>query len=154
MKNAFFLLTAFVLFSCSKNNIYNEFDRDFKDNRWLKADVRTFEFTIDKGNKNYDLLFDFSHIDGFQFNNIPVKMDITNPDGSLTSENFLIKISDPEGHALGECSGDYCDIQQIVLENTKLAAGTYKVSVSNGFASDYLPNVLGLGLVVNLSKNQ
>lgn len=154
MKKGFFLLAAFVLFACNKNNICKQFDRNFKDNRWFKTDVRTFEFTIENGDKNYDLLFDFSHVDGFQFNNVPVKMDLTNPDGSVTTENFLLKINDPEGHALGDCGGDYCDIQQAVLEHTKLAAGKYKVSVSNGFKGGYLPNVLGLGIVVNLSKNQ
>ncbi|GEP49893.1 hypothetical protein FNO01nite_05650 [Flavobacterium noncentrifugens] len=154
MKKIFFLITFLALCSCNKNRVYNKFDRDFKDNRWLKTDVRTFDFTISDGNQNYDLLFDFSHVDEFVFNNIPIKMEIANPDGSFTTENFLLKITDANGKGLGDCSGDYCDLQQAVLENTKLAAGKYKVSISNGFTNDYLPNVLGIGIVVNRSKDQ
>ena len=35
---------VFVLTSCNKNEVYDEFNRDFTDNRWESKDVKSFEF--------------------------------------------------------------------------------------------------------------
>jgi hypothetical protein len=59
---------------------------------------------------------------------------------------LLIKIKDNEGNDRGDCTGDYCDVEEMVFENISLQKGNYKVRIINEFNSDYLPNVLGLGI--------
>ena len=45
MKAKLFLFAlVFVLTSCNKNEVYDEFNRDFTDNRWEANDVKLFEF--------------------------------------------------------------------------------------------------------------
>lgn len=146
---AFLLLVA-----CDKNNVYSKFDKDFDDNRWLQTDVRTYDFEITAASQSYDLLLDFSHIAGFQFNNIPIEVTLTNPDQTPTTQTVLLQIIDAEGKELGDCDGDYCDILQPVFKNKKLAAGKYHVAIANKFNGPYLPNVLGFGIKVNLSENK
>lgn len=146
---AFLLLT-----SCDKNNVYSKFDKDFEDNRWLQTDVRTYDFKIKDTSKSYDLLLDFSHVAGFQFNNIPLEVTVTNPDQTKIIQNITLQIVDANGTDLGDCDGDYCDVLQPVFENKKLAAGKYHIVITNKFNNAYLPNVLGFGIKLNFSENK
>lgn len=144
------LLVFCVLASCDKNTVYKDFDRGFEDNRWLKADIKTYDFTITDASQSYDLILDFSHIAGYQFATIPVKLNIVNPDKSVTTENVDVVISDGPGNELGDCSGDICDLQQTIFENKKLEVGNYRIVLSNEF-NTYLPNILGIGIRVKFS---
>lgn len=139
--------------SCDKNTVYKNFDRDFEDNRWLKADVKTYDFTITDASKAYDLIFDFSHIAGYQFQSVPVKFNIVYPDKSVTTENVDVVIADGPGNELGDCSGDICDLQQAIFENKKLEPGNYRIVLSNEF-NTYLPNVLGIGIRIRFSGGE
>ncbi|HMI06760.1 MAG TPA: hypothetical protein VK528_04380 [Flavobacterium sp.] len=145
-------MMVFLLFiSCDKNNIYSKFDKGFEENRWSKADVKTYDFTIEDETKSYDLILEFSHIAGFQFDSIPLVIEIKNPDNSKTIRSIALQITDAQGKDLGDCGGDYCDLSEIIFQDKKLAAGSYQVTVANDFNNAYLPNVLGVGIKVNIS---
>ena len=153
MVKLLFLIVFCVLASCNKNTIYKDFDNGFEDNRWLKADVKTYDFTVTDASKSYDLLLDFSHVAGYQFESVPVKLNIIHPDKSITTENVALTITDDQGNDSGDCSGDYCDLQQPVFQNKKLQIGNYRVVLSNEFGT-YLPNVLGIGIRVNFAGEE
>ena len=152
MKNSLFVALALLLFSCQKN-VYKKLDTDFNENRWEKTDVRNFEFSVADNNSNYDLILLFSHGYDFGLSEIPVRIEIRNSDNTVSTEDLIVKISDTSGKRFGDCSGDYCDLKQAVFENRKLAAGNYKVAVINEFDHSFLPNVLGVGIELNLSKS-
>ena len=150
----FLSLSFLLLLSCNKNTIYSSFDRDFKNNQWKSTDVRSYEFEITDPLKSYDLLLDFSHVAGFQFANVPLKVQITTPDQITTTENVILLITDKQGKDLGNCDGDYCNLYQAVFTNKPLSAGKYTVRVNNQFNNTYLPNVLGFGIKVNISEEK
>lgn len=147
------LLAAVLLISCDNNTVYKKLDTDFADNRWQQSDVKTYAFTIPKDG-NYDLVLNFSHVGGFQFDDVPMIVTITNPDQTTTTEKILLDILDTAGSDLGDCSGDYCDLQQDVFTNKALAAGNYKVTLRNEFNNAFLPNVLAVGIHVDAAKPQ
>ncbi len=147
-------LTFLLLLSCKNNTIFRDFDRDFDDNQWKRTDVRTYEFEITDPLKSYDLLLDFSHVAGFQFEKVPLKVTITTPNGMNISENVMLTVLDKQGKDLGDCDGDYCDLYQAVFINKPLSAGKYRVRIKNEFNNDYLPNVLGFGIKVNISEEK
>ena len=64
-----FLLIAFVLvlLSCNQNQLFDEFNRDFTDNRWEANDLKSFEFENVKSEGLCVLQLHFGHIRGFQF---------------------------------------------------------------------------------------
>ena len=151
IRHCFLILATLLMLSCDNKTVYDQFDRDFEDSRWVKTDVRQYNFELSETNRNYDLVVDFSHIAGFQFGLIPITVELTSPDGKKITEHMLLKIKDEEGNDRGDCTGDYCDIDEVAFKNIKLQHGKYKVTIANEFDNDYLPNVLGLGLRVRYS---
>jgi gliding motility-associated lipoprotein GldH len=140
----FFLLIAVA--SCDKSKAYEKFDKDFPENRWAKTDVRSYDFSIDDDSKNYNLVLAFTHIDDYQFAEIPLHIDIEKPDHSIVSKDISVKIKDEAGKQLGQCDGDYCDLYTDILVNEKMVKGMYKVKVTNKFQFEYVPNIIGLGI--------
>ncbi|WP_395044744.1 hypothetical protein [Flavobacterium sp.] len=141
-----------LLVSCNSNTIYSEFKNDFDSNRWLKADAKTFEFTIDEDAQLYDIIFDFSHVYDYQFSSIPINFIIESPNSLQEKFTIDLKIKDNSGKDIGDCSGDICDLKFKIKEKYKLEKGKYKVIISNNFKADYLPNVIGVGLDVEKLK--
>ncbi|MES2746883.1 MAG: hypothetical protein V4648_00800 [Bacteroidota bacterium] len=153
MKNIVLLLGLFFLIvSCNKLEVYNQFDDGFDENRWQQKDAKTYEFSIDDESKLYNITFRFSHVYDYQFNSIPMHFTIINPSGEEVKKEIDLQIKDASGKELAECSGDFCDLNYKVEEKVKLQKGTYKVIVSHSFEGPYLPNVLGVGLKVEEDK--
>ncbi len=152
-KNIFTLFGLFFLIvSCNKSEVYSKFDDGFPENRWQEKDAKTYDFTIDDDSKLYNITFRFSHVYDYQFNSIPVNFTIVNPNGETEKKQIDLKIKDASGKELAECSGDFCDLNYKLEENSKLLKGNYKIIVSHSFEGPYLPNVLGVGLKVETVK--
>lgn len=145
------VLMLVTLSSCEQNQVYRKFEKNFKENRWQKTDVRTYEFEITQGATQYNMDVHFAHIFGYQFPSVPLTVTIENPDKTLTIKKINLEVTDKEGKDKGDCAGDICDLQANVFEDTSLAVGKYKVSVSQDFEGEYLPNILGFGIEVTAS---
>lgn len=149
MKAKLILITlVFALTSCNKNKLYDEFNRDFSDNRWEASDVKSFEFENKQSEGVCKLKLHLGHVRGFQFKEVPLEVEITAPDGKSEVLPFTMKFTDESGKDIGDCTGDICDVFQTIKTFEKLEKGTYKVAVKSKFAGPYLPNVLGVGIVV------
>ena len=147
------LLSLFTIFiSCSDHNNHNQFETFGEENRWQKADAKTFEFDVTDDSQLYKIVFRFSHVYGYQFPSIPLNVLIESPDGKTEELKIDVPIKDDSGKDLGECAGDVCDLNYSIKENTKLQKGKYKVTFSHSFEGPYLPNVLGIGLTVESVK--
>ncbi len=140
-----------LLLSCSDNH-FRQFDTLPEDLRWQGSDKKTFEFDIENETKFYNVVFQFSHVYGYQFASIPLNVLIESPDGKTEQINIDLKIADESGKQLADCSGDVCDLFYKIKERTKLQNGTYKITVSHTFKGPYLPNVIGIGLAVENVK--
>lgn len=146
------LLSLFTVFiSCSNPNNYSQFVEFGEDNRWQKADARTFDFDITDA-QTYNLTFRFSHVYDYQFATVPINFTIENPAGEKENFTFDLAIKDSAGEELAECAGDVCDLNYKIKEKTRLQKGKYKVTISHSFEGPYLPNVLGIGLTVERVK--
>lgn len=141
-----------LLISCSKQNQFSEFDTFGEENRWQKADAKSYDFTIDDDSKLYNIVFRFSHVYGYQFTEIPLNIIIENPEGKSEELKINIPILNDSGKDLGECAGDVCDLKYPIIEKTKLQKGKYKITISHSFEGPYLPNVIGIGLNVENTK--
>lgn len=156
MKKIFLLLLITgLLLSCNSKSVYDELDTNFPENRWLKTDVRTHEFTIPEGEENYNMVLHFSHVYGYQFASVPITIDITNPDQTNVVKTVNLQIKDDAGQELGDCAGDYCDLFHTFMANEALLPGNYQVKISQQFPGDFMPNVLGIGIkVVKVKKKK
>lgn len=153
MKTKFILIAlVLVLISCNNNKVYDDFDSSFDNNRWDASDVRVFEFENTQSEAVCNLKLHFGHISGFQFKEVPLEVEITAPDGKTEMLPVTVKLIDDSGKDLGDCSGDICDVFQTIKTFEKLEKGKYKVAVKSKFAGPYLPNVLGVGIIVEKQK--
>ena len=143
---------VFVLASCNKNKLYDEFNRDFSDNRWEANDVKSFEFENKQSEGVCELKLHFGHISGFQFKDIPLEVTITSPDGKVEKLSVIMKLIDESGKDIGDCSGDICDVFQTIKTFETLEKGKYKVAVKSEFTEPYLPNALGVGILIERKK--
>ncbi len=153
MKARFLILFSIlsVLISCSDNH-FRQFDILPEDQRWQVSDKKVFKFEIQNDAQLYNIIFQFSHIYGYQFASIPVNISIESPDGKTEEISIDLKIADDSGKQLAECSGDVCDLFYKIKEKTKLQKGNYKITIAHSFKGPYLPNVIGLGLAVENVK--
>ncbi len=149
-----FLFVFFIyslLISCSDVH-FRRFDVLPEDQRWQSSDQKVYEFTIENEAQYYAVIFQFSHVYGYQFASIPLTISIENPNGKTEELHIDLKIADDSGEQLGDCSGDVCDLNYKIKARTKLQRGNYKISVSHTFKGPFLPNVIGVGLVVENEK--
>ena len=153
MKTNFVLIAlTFVFLSCNKNKIYDDFDSSFDNNRWDATDVRVFEFENTQSEDVCDLKLHFGHISGFQFKEVPLEVEITSPDGKSEVLQVTMKLIDESGKDIGDCTGDICDVFQTIKTFQNLEKGKYKVLVKSKFTGPYLPNVLGVGIIIERQK--
>lgn len=140
-----------LLISCSDNH-FRRFDILPEDQRWQVSDAKVYEFDIENDSQFYNIVFQFSHVYGYQFSTIPMNFTIKSPDGKTEVIDINLAIADDSGKQLGDCSGDVCDLFYTLKERTKLQKGKYKVTVTHSFKGPYLPNVIGIGLAVQNEK--
>ncbi|MEO8516804.1 MAG: hypothetical protein ABI426_08670 [Flavobacterium sp.] len=154
MKAKTLLLFSFIflLFSCNDATVYSKIDDDFANNRWQKTDAKTYEFAITDVAPLYNVVLKFSHVYDFQFPQVPIKVQIKDPSGKEENFTFNLKIKDDAGKELGDCAGDICDLKFKMKDKIKLTKGSYIITISNAFDKPYLPNVLAVGLNVEMSK--
>lgn len=154
MKNSTLLFVGFffLLISCNKKAVFDQFDTDFESNRWLEKDSKTYGFTIDDDSKLYNITFAFSHVYDYQFSSVPLNIKIVDPSGKEEPMTIDLQIKDASGKQLADCSGDVCDLFFKIKEKTKLQKGNYKAIISHSFSGPYLPNVIGVGLKVEEAK--
>jgi len=153
MKSKFVLIALlFVFLSCNKNKVYDDFDSSFDNNRWDATDIRFFEFDNTQSEGVCDLKLHFGHISGFQFKEVPLEVEITTPDGKPEILPVAMKLIDESGKDIGDCTGDICDVFQTIKTFQNLEKGKYKVTIKSKFTGPYLPNVLGIGIVVEKQK--
>lgn len=137
----------FIYFSCDSKFVYNEFDSDFENNRWLPEHNKTFDFSIEK-DVEASIVLHLGHIYDFQYDFIPFEIKITYPDGNTEIESIDLKIKDNNGKDIAECSGDICDLYFTLKEKKLLQKGNYMIVISNKLNSPYIPNILGVGIQV------
>jgi len=148
----FFVALVFIFLSCDQNKIYDDFDSNFENNRWEENNVRVFEFENKQSEEACDLKLHFGHISGFQFKEVPLEVEITAPNGESEVLSINVKLIDESGKDIGDCTGDICDVFQTIKTFETLENGKYKVAVKSKFTGPYLPNVLGVGIVVENRK--
>lgn len=151
MKKIMLFVAFMFLVSCNKNQIYHKFDKNFESNRWNESDVKLYDFTISEEN-SYDVIIEFSHIYDYDMASIPLVVKMKFPNKKEFIENLNLPIKDESGKQLADCSGDICDFYYTFKSSQNLPKGDYSISVAHKSKFGFLPNVLGVGLTVDISK--
>ena len=147
MKKLLLLVMLLPFFACS-DAVVSDSTKNFEDNRWLQSDAKSFSLELGEDITSGKLVLNFSHVFDPGYNNIPVSIALTTPDGETETIMAKLELRTKSGKDLSSCTGDICDLKQIIKKNASFEAGTYKVKVQHGFSGPYLPNVLMVGVAI------
>ncbi|RZJ68067.1 MAG: hypothetical protein EOO50_02980 [Flavobacterium sp.] len=147
MKKILFVFAMLLLISCNGKTVYSE-SGDVPENRWQKADIKTYEFEIDQAATQYEIEVLMSYVYGSQVRPLPLIAEITYPDGQMRSSEFSLEFKNA-GEDLGDCSGDFCDIAQKIPTQETLVPGKYKLRLMHNSNEPFVANVLNLGIRVS-----
>ncbi|MBD3724416.1 MAG: hypothetical protein IE891_06455 [Flavobacteriaceae bacterium] len=140
-----FIIVLFLgLLSCNSNNTVDIFQKDFKENRWSKNDLKRLTFSIEE-TSNYDIDLHLGHIYDYQFDSVPLQVTLFKDEQILFQETIDVKVKE-NGKDLGECVGDICDLYAVLKQDYNLDKGLYSLQIENKFDREYLPNILGIGV--------
>lgn len=145
MKKLLLLLLVVPFLSCS-DSVVSDSTKNFEDNRWLQEDVKSFSLELGENISSGKLVLNFSHVFDPGYNNLPLAVAVTNPDGATETIMANLELRTKSGKDLGNCTGDICDLKQIIKKNIPFKSSTYKVTLQHGFSGPYLPNVLMVGV--------
>ncbi|MES2863937.1 MAG: hypothetical protein V4666_07445 [Bacteroidota bacterium] len=145
-KAALLILIIFVILSCDKKQVYRNFENEIGSQRWLEKDVKTHSFEIAEDDKNYNVFIEISHVLGSEMSEFPVNFEVTKPDGSIEKGEVIVNFKNTE------CLGDVCDVKFLVKEKLKLKKGKYTVKFSPISKYGFVPNIIGVGLSVELTE--
>jgi gliding motility-associated lipoprotein GldH len=145
-KTAILLLMLFVTLSCDKKQVYRDFENEITAQRWSESDVKTHTFEISEDDKTYNVFIEISHVLGTEMNEFPVNFEVTKPDGSIEKGEVIVNFKN------SECLGDICDVKFLVKEKLKLKKGKYTVKFSPISKYGFVPNIIGVGLTVEIKE--
>jgi len=149
MKKILFILLALCLVSC-KESLVSKIDKDFKDNQWLRTDIKTFEFELKRDVPSAEVLVNFSHMYDPGYSTVPIVVNMQNVTDNTPPVNMAVNLllKDANGESVSDCSGDICDFSYAIQDDGPLRKGNYKVTLQKQYQWEYLPNVLAVGVTV------
>lgn len=143
------LLAALSLSACTEG--YEASHKDiFQDQIWTKGEIITFQPAISETGKKYQISVDLQHIYGYKIDGLDVKMSITAPSGAVELEkDYVIAFKDVSGNSISNCSGDYCDVIQVLEPALEFKeAGTYTVKIEQNSPAESVAGFLSLKLMI------
>ena len=145
-KTAMLLFVLFVTLSCNKNQVYRNFENNIEAERWNEKDVKSHTFEISEEEKNYSIFIEISHVFGSEMNEFPIDFEVTKPNGSIEKGKVVVTFKN------SECMGDICDVKFLIKEKLKLKKGKYLVRFSPKSKFGFVPNIIGVGLTVEVME--
>ena len=142
MKKILLIFLAATLAGCQGG--ITEYVDDFPDNRWLRTREITVDVELEKGVYSMDLEMSYVY-QGIPAAAVPIEVDVIQAGRIVYSQTVSFGILDADGNALGDCTGDYCDTSQQVLQSVSLD-GTYHIRLRQRFDYEFLPNIMRAGV--------
>lgn len=108
---------------------------------WNSNDTIKCNLEIEKDDlkAGIDLILELRHINGCSYSEIPIKLEITKPDGTILLRGLQIGIRDDKGNYLGEGMGDYWDVEEtFYADDLFITEGSYKLRLWSGMGTLFL----------------
>ncbi len=145
-----YLVLSLVLLAACENNVYKKWDgKSFPDYIWETEKQIVFEPEIEDTDQTYRIILGLRHVYGLRLENIPVKVEITSPSGTVDVKDYTIVLIDKDGKTLADCSGSLCDIETEVESSFEfLEKGKYTFTITQNTPYSKLNGVMEVGLIV------
>lgn len=134
-----------ILPSC-ESGIKSE-ENHLEDQIWSNNEVLRYRVPVQAaGAKEFSI--DLQHIHGYNIKDLNVQLVMTSPSGKETlNKNYNLKFKNDDGSYVSDCSGDYCDLHQVLEPALTLTeTGHYSVVISQNSGYDRVAGFLQLKL--------
>lgn len=124
---------------------------DFPESRqWAQKEPKKITLTLKEAG-TYTAFVEGSVVYGSQFPSLPMTWELS---GTNLNENGTLSLAlkNEKGEALGDCTGDVCDVKQQLFTGKPFNAGTYTFTLKNTFEFPYFPNIIALGISLEQEK--
>ncbi|MBN1339645.1 MAG: hypothetical protein JXA03_09995 [Bacteroidales bacterium] len=148
MKSRILILLPFIIFSCSRGNIFEEYKK-FDNLTWNRFNILSFETVITDTESPYSLFIHIRHLPEFNLEELKINFTVTTPSGSMRTSDHVLKFTGKEGNPLSSCMGDLCDILIPVRESYYFTEhGVHRFEIENKFTKLELRGIMEAGLVI------
>ena len=124
----FILLNVFLLVSCDKTRIYDEYKS--LPNEWHKDSVVSFKLEAPDTLQNYNLFINLRNNSDYRYSNLYLITEINFPYGKVISDTLQYEMAKPSGEWLGTGFGEVKESKLWYKENFRFPeAGEYTVNI-------------------------
>jgi hypothetical protein len=141
---------ALALVSCQSDTMLHETYEFPENHQWLKSEARTFILHVKEAG-NYSGFIQGSFVYGSQFAQLPLQVTVSKT-AVLNKESVALQIKNEKGEEVGDCTGDVCDVKQLLFSGKHFEPGTYTFTLANQFEFPYFPNIIALGIALEKEK--
>ena len=149
-KRLFVLSVACVLLlACDSTKLYEKHCPVFDNYDWQKDNVVSLSNNFETAPGVCDVYVAVRHVFGFPFVKFAMQLKITQPNGDEIAEVVSVEVINKDKKYNADCSGDYCDLQQLALRGINFKeAGEYTFELQHMSPIDPLQMVMDVGVVV------
>lgn len=123
-----FLLVTFLLVSCDKTRIYDEYKS--VGNAWNKDSIVTFDLPKLDPAKSYNLFVNVRDNNDYPFNNLFLIVAMQQPNRRVITDTLEYQMTEADGTLLGDGFTDVKESKLFYKENVKFnLKGNYKVTI-------------------------
>ncbi len=147
-------LLLLVLTRCDDNRVYED-NTDFDQTVWAADSLLNFRFQIDEPEQAYNIYWNVRNTVSYPFRNLYLTYYLEDTLGNtLKTDLYEMKLFEPRtGKPYGSGLGDIFSHQILALPNYKFdTAGMYQIRLQQYMRQDTLPEILSVGVRVEIAE--
>ncbi|MEM9832955.1 MAG: gliding motility lipoprotein GldH [Bacteroidota bacterium] len=150
---AYFFSLAFI--SCDENRLYEE-NVNFDQKVWLVDSLPVFQFQVDDPSQPYNIYWNVRNTVAYPFRNLYLNYYLEDTSGNIIQEDlYQMDLFEPRtGKPYGSGLGDIFSHQILALPDYQFdTAGVYQIRLQQYMRRDTLPEILSVGVRVEVANN-
>jgi len=152
LKSSLFIITIFVIASCSSNDVYFEY-KSLKGSGWNKSSVIAFDFEIKDIQASYNVYVNVRNNGDYPYQNLWLFVHKTLPDSLLKKDTINFYLANDRGKWLGSGIGSVFDMPVLYQQNIKFTQkGKYTYKIIQAMRDTVLIGINDIGLRVEKMK--
>jgi gliding motility-associated lipoprotein GldH len=152
MKKLLILIFGLLFFSCSKNSVFEKFEK-FENYEWNMNKTVKFDVSIEDTSCLYDVFIPVRHIDNYPYDGLLINVSYDAPNGESRTKNYKLNFRDSSGKFIGDVAGDIWDEKNLIMGKAKFnAIGTYKFEIVNNMPKTPTLCIMEIGLKIEKSE--
>lgn len=137
--SAALILSAFLLGSCDRNMVVDEFVR-IDNHSWLWDDPAVFGFEMEDTTGYYDILINLRHTTDYPLSNLYMFVHVEGPSGQQMTDTINFILAEPSGKWIGKGIGNMRSVGYLYKKNTLFPQmGEYRVTIEQAMRIPEVP---------------